>query len=209
MTGPPPASASIPSSLPIEAPSIAVPSPSDPSSSSHQKSSASLLKSPSDLNPPPIDLIPPSTRHGEPALKLTRSIVDRLSEPFKYSLVGKFSHGRPTLEKARLIFAKFNLKGSYQLGHLDQKHMLIRLSTEANFNRLWLKELCLPNLPIFLFNKQSLYSITRMIGTPLTIDIATAELFRLSVAKICVQLDLLKKLPPRVWIEWEDSAPGF
>lgn len=117
--------------------------------------------------------------------------------------------------------------------------MLIRLQHEGDFNRLWLKELSyvdsfpmrvfrsspgfrseiessiipvwvsLLHLPFFLFNKQCLFSIGRMIGVPLTIDMATAELSRSSVAKVCIQVDLFKKLPPRVWIESGDSLPGY
>lgn len=86
-------------------------------------------------------LIPPTNHHGEPALKVPQNMVDQLVAPFKFALVGKFSHGHPSLERVRLIIAKFNPKSSFQLGHLDSKHMLIRLQHEGDFNRLWLKEL--------------------------------------------------------------------
>lgn len=66
-----------------------------------------------------------------------------------------------------------------------------------------------PNLPLFFFNKLCLFSTGRMIGIPLTIDMPTVELSRPSVAKICMQLDLLKKLPSRVWLECGNSLHGF
>lgn len=66
-----------------------------------------------------------------------------------------------------------------------------RSDVESSLVPIWVS---LPHLPIFFFNKQCLFFIARMIGTPLTIDVATAELSHPSVAKVCVQIDLLKKL---------------
>src|SRR3954469_21867824 len=158
-------------------------------------------------------------------------MVDSLSAPFRLSLVGKFSHGRPSMEMARSIFAKLDLKGNFFLGHLDSKHILIKLEHEGDFNRLWLKDkifidgfpmrvfrwtpdfrsdvesplapvwVGFPNLPIYMFNKVCLFSIGRLLGTPITLDIAIAEFKRPSMAKICVQVDLLKDLPKRVWLK--------
>lgn len=55
--------------------------------------------------------------------------------------------------------------------------------------------------PFFLFAKKCLQSIDRLIGRPLTIDNATADLSRPNTARICVEIDLLKKLPKRVWLK--------
>src|SRR5436190_4128261 len=161
-----------------------------------------------------------------------------LSKPLKLSLVGKFSHGRPTMERSRLIFSKLGLRGGFFLGHLDQKHMLIRLNDEEDFNRIWLREslyldgfpmrifkwspefrldcesstvpvwISLPNLPLFLFNKSGIFSIGSLLGKPLTLDAATADLSRPNVARVCVEIDLLKKLTHRVRLDCED-AEGF
>lgn len=67
----------------------------------------------------------------------------------------------------------------------------------------------LPNLSIFLYRKSILFSIARMIGNPLTLDIVAAEFTRLIVARICVEVDLLKRLPNRVRLECGDSIPAF
>lgn len=48
-----------------------------------------------------------------------------------------------------------------------------------------------------------------MILSPLTINMPTAELSRPSVAKVSIQLDLLKKLLTWVWLECGDSLLGF
>lgn len=58
---------------------------------------------------------------GEPALKIPQNLLESLSKPFKFTLVGKFSHGRPSMERAHQIFAKLRLKGAFSLGHLDPK----------------------------------------------------------------------------------------
>lgn len=34
-------------------------------------------------------------------------------------------------------------------------------------------------------------------------DAATAEISHLSVARLCVEIDLLKRLPPRIWLDYE------
>src|SRR5436190_17626985 len=161
-----------------------------------------------------------------------------LSKPLKLSLVGKFSHGRPTMERSRLFFSKLGLRGGFSLGHLDQKHMLIRLNDEEDFKRIWFREslyldgfpmrifkwspefrldcessivpvwISLPNLPLFLFNKSGIFSIGSILGKPLTLDAATADLSRPNVARVCVEIDLLKKLTHRVRLDCED-AEGF
>lgn len=66
-----------------------------------------------------------------------------------------------------------------------------------------------PNLPIFMFNKVSLFSLEQLIGTPLTLDKATAEFKRPSIAKVCVQVDITKSLPHRIWLECGEKMPGF
>src|SRR4051812_9601780 len=112
----------------------------------------------------------------------------------------------------QLLFSKLGLKDSFFLSHLDPKHMIIRLNEEADFNRLWLREvwffygypmrtfrwmpdirldaessialiwISIPNLPFFLFNKQGLFSMGSILGKPLTMDTATAEFTRPNVA---------------------------
>lgn len=78
-----------------------------------------------------------------------------------------------------------------------------RSDVESSLVLIWVS---FPYLPIFLFNKKCLFSIARMIGT---IDLATVELSRPSVAKVSVQIDLLKKFPSKIWLECGDSIPEF
>lgn len=92
------------------------------------------------------------------------------------------------MERSCQIFNKLGLKGSFTLGHLDPKHMLIRLNQEADFNRIRLRDIwyiddfqirifrwsmdfhpdvessitlvliALLNLPIFLFDKNVFFN---------------------------------------------------
>lgn len=163
-----------------------------------------------------------SFHKGRPSLKIPQTLVDTLSKHFRFALIGKFSHGCPSIERSRQIITKLGLKGSFALGHLDPKHMLIKFQHEGDFNRIWLKEIwfldclpmkvfrwnldfrpdvesliapvwiSLPNLPLFLFDKQCLLSVGRLISHPLTLDAPTTNLSSPSVARICVEVDLLR-----------------
>src|SRR4051812_27952749 len=171
-------------------------------SPSNTKTFASFFqKSFSPLQIPDLPPIPISTYRGEPTLMIPQKMVEVLSKPYQFALVGKFSHGRPTMDRARLIFNKLGLKGNFSLGHLDHKHMLINLENEGDFTRLWLREswmidgfpmrmfrwtpnfrpevessivpvwIQLPNLPLFMFNKHCIFPIARSIGSPLALDL--------------------------------------
>ena len=56
----------------------------------------------------------------------------------------------------------------------------------------------IPNLPVYYYEPSYLYSIGGLIGKPLKMDAATQSLSRPSVARICVEVDLLKELPQRI-----------
>src|SRR2546430_15288690 len=80
-----------------------------------------------------------------------------------------------------------------------------RLAVQSSIVPVWIS---LPNLPLFLFNKRGLFSIGSLLGKPLTLDSATADLSRPSVARVCVEVDLTKKLIARVRLDCEASE-GF
>lgn len=165
-------------------------------------------------------------------------MVDSFSQQLHFTFVGNFSHGRPTKVDPRSTFAKLGLKGQFSLGHLDSKHMQIKLIHEGEFNRIWMRQLwyigsfpirvfkwsleffpeveslivpvwvSLPNLPLFMFNKQCLFSIENIIGKHMTCDLREAKISRPSVPRLCIQVNLLKKIPSKIWMECGDQ-PGF
>ncbi|KAL2491396.1 Uncharacterized protein Adt_27024 [Abeliophyllum distichum] len=62
-----------------------------------------------------------------------------------------------------------------------------------------------PLLPVHLRAKEFLYALSKLVGIPLRIDEATADLLRPSEARVCVEVNLEHKLPERVWIERSES----
>ena len=153
--------------------------------------------------------------------------------------MGKFSHGHPKIEEVRRFFLSLGLKQNVSVGLLDSRHVLIRFLEEQDFHRVWSRGLwhigkfpmrtfrwspnfhvgreyslvsvwfSFPNLPIHLFDKNCLFSIANAFGNLLFVDAATASLIRPSVARICVEVDLLRLLPEKFWIGMEGSPDGF
>ncbi|XP_071909708.1 uncharacterized protein [Coffea arabica] len=149
-----------------------------------------------------------------------------------------FSRGRPVLEDLRRFFQAMDLKAQFSVGLLDRRHVLIRLSDEANYYRVWARGIwyikalpmrvfkwsidfhvdrersivpvwfSLPKLPVHLFQKECLFPIVSCLGRPLCVDAATAQGTRPTAARVCVEVDLLRELPTRVWIAFGDRI-GF
>lgn len=63
--------------------------------------------------------------------------IQQLAEPFKFSLVGKFLKGRPSIDKIRAFFVQLGLQRPAQISLLDKRHILIKLNLECDFSRLW------------------------------------------------------------------------
>lgn len=80
------------------------------------------------------------------------------------------------------------------------------VSNESPFVPVWFS---IPILPIHFFDNHSLFSIAQAVGKPLIIDAAMASLTRPSVARICIQVDLMKPIPEDVWIGMEGAIMGF
>ncbi|XP_071924734.1 uncharacterized protein [Coffea arabica] len=76
---------------------------------------------------------------------------------------------------------------------------------ESSLVSVWV---ALPALPIHFFDKHSFLSILSPVGTPLFLYSATASSTRPSVARACVEVDLLKPVCSRVWVAVEGEG-GF
>lgn len=174
-------------------------------------------------------------------------MVTDFTKPYDFTLIGKFAQGynkenpllgRPPIEKLQKDFEAFDLKGEFQLGLLDNRHVLIQLHHQQDYLRLysravwyvggmpmrifkWTSEfhvdkessvapvwVTLPRLPIHFFNRTALHGIASLLGVPLRIDSATASLKRPSLARIQVSIDVLKERTDRVWIGIGESS-GF
>nr|XP_027075879.1 uncharacterized protein LOC113699724 [Coffea arabica] len=179
-----------------------------------------------------------STYRGEATVIFSREDAEKLASSFHLALVSKFSHGRPVLEDIRKFFSTLNFQDHVFVGLLDYRHVLIKCTAEADFNRLWTRDIwhlgkhamrvfrwtrdfhvhresslvlvwvSLPALPIHFHDKHSLFSILAPVRKPLFVDSATTARTRPSVARSCVEIDLLKPIYQRVWAAVE-GEPGF
>ncbi|KAK8951671.1 hypothetical protein KSP39_PZI004932 [Platanthera zijinensis] len=65
-----------------------------------------------------------------------------MAKPFEFSLLEKFPAARPPLDKIKHFFENLKLTGQYTIGLLDPRHVLIRLSNEADYCRIFSLEVC-------------------------------------------------------------------
>ncbi|KAL2527460.1 Uncharacterized protein Adt_12514 [Abeliophyllum distichum] len=154
----------------------------------------------------------PYLHHGDPALVISSDDEASLAEPFKFTLVGKFSHCKPKMVEIRSIFQKFGFCDDFKLGLIDYKHILIHLTHEYDYNCLFLKPLwfidgcpisvlkwtrdfysdaetsivhvwiSFPLLLVHLCANEFLFALSKIVGVPLRIDETTADLLRPSEA---------------------------
>ncbi|WRX14697.1 Reverse transcriptase domain - like 10 [Theobroma cacao] len=178
-------------------------------------------------------LVPPTRPtfryKDKPAVRFFEDEIEALAQPFRFAIVGKFSK-MPRLTEIRQSFVSLGLSGVYNIRWMNYKHILIHLSNEQDFNRIWTKQtwfitnqkmrvfkwtpdfetekespivpvwVSFPNLKAHLFEKSALLMIAKAIGNPLCIDEATANGTRPSVARVCIEYDCLKPPVDSVWI---------
>lgn len=91
----------------------------------NKKNFSDLFQNPSKLSmsTPLIPLRKPTTFKGRPAIFFSNDNIQKLSAPFRFALVGKFSHGRPPMNEIRLSIESIGLKGSLTTGRIDAKHI--------------------------------------------------------------------------------------
>ena len=130
----------------------------------------------------------------------------------------------------RKFFASLDLRENPSVGLLDARHVLIQLHNEADFHCVWFRRTWyvysfpirvfkwtmdflvdrefsvvplwfqLPKLPLHFCNKEVLFQIASIVGNLLLLDTATLAVSRPRVVRMCVEVDLLRPMPSRVWI---------
>nr|GMD48138.1 TMV resistance protein N-like [Ipomoea batatas] len=130
----------------------------------------------------------------------------------------------------------FSLTGSAHVGSLDLRHILIKFSREDDCEKVLAKGLAmvagkpmrltrwspdwstrkesplaavwveLPGLPYHLFDHNSLKHLCRPVGKLLALDSATVRRTRPSVARVKLELDLLKPLVDEIWVGFADEG---
>ncbi|CAI9112538.1 OLC1v1012999C1 [Oldenlandia corymbosa var. corymbosa] len=187
-------------------------------------------------SPPPSIQSKPSVYKGEPVFPLTKEEDETLAAPFKLSLVGKFSKRRPKMDFLWHQFQKIGFKGSYSLGMIDHRHIHILFDLEEDYHLCWIKGLwsfdhhimrvlkwtpqfntehessivpvwiAFEGLPLHRFNAEYLSKLASIVGTPLKIDVPTLNLSRPSIARVCIEVNLLHELPQRVLVGTEEYS---
>lgn len=92
-------------------------------------------------SPTPLKIKSITSFRGEPAVNFSQDDINKLAASFNFALVGKFTHGRPSMEILRKAFASIDFLDSYFLGLLDHRHILIKFTKEEDFHRCWLRGL--------------------------------------------------------------------
>ncbi|KAK4386320.1 hypothetical protein Sango_2502600 [Sesamum angolense] len=125
--------------------------------------------------------------NGRPTLAFTDSETEILTAPFRFALIGKFSHGTPQYRNLHRLLAGLGLKGKFTMSMLNAKHAIITLSNESDFTKLWTQRIwhihgfsmrifkwcptftpekespvvpiwvCFPNLSAHLYHKNALF----------------------------------------------------
>ncbi|KAL0415060.1 UNVERIFIED_CONTAM: hypothetical protein Slati_3337900 [Sesamum latifolium] len=171
---------------------------------------------------------------GRPCITFSDEETEWLAERLKFAIIGKFSHGLPSLSFLKNRLIKLDLRGSVSVGAINLKHVLIQLSHEEDCYRLWLRGEWLfdnyrmrvfkwsptfnshiespiapvwikfPELPCHLLEKNALFGIASLIGKPFRMDEPLADLSRPSMARVCVELDLTAPRIPAIFLEVDD-----
>ena len=78
---------------------------------------------------------------GEPAIVFNAKDISAIASSFRFSLVSKFSKGWPTLPDLRKFFLSLDLRDSVAVGLLDFRHVLLKFNSEADFLRVWVRNI--------------------------------------------------------------------
>ncbi|GKC19812.1 hypothetical protein Tco_1021962 [Tanacetum coccineum] len=138
--------------------------------------------------------------------------------------------GRPLMETIRKFLSSQSFKGIFTVGLMDPRHVLLNFKLEANFVKVFSQSIRyvegkpmrvfkwrprfqvdhepstvqvyfrFPKLPIYLYRKDAMFEIAKLIGRLLRIDSATDLGKRLCVAQIQIEIYLLKSLPDTIWV---------
>ncbi|KAG8385897.1 hypothetical protein BUALT_Bualt03G0092900 [Buddleja alternifolia] len=172
-----------------------------------------------------------SLHNGRKTIFLSKEEDEFMAAPFQYSLVGKFSHGYPSMTRLRSKFAALGLTKGFKIGVLDHKHVWIRLFYPNDYARVWMKQTWYfdgfpmrvlkwtsefdpneesPVMPIWIkvfglrphwFHRQFLYHVASLIGKPLKLDEATTQIDNPVVARMCVEINVLERLQSDIPIQ--------
>ncbi|XP_020595397.1 uncharacterized protein LOC110035509 [Phalaenopsis equestris] len=140
------------------------------------------------------------------------------------------------MELVRIFFEPLNFTGAWKLGLLDGRHLIIQLTIEEDYDKLFAKQsiviggatmklfkwtpgfdpskeppvvplwIKLPGLPIPYFKLNALFNIGSALGRPLKVDSHTFNKSRLALARILNERDIALSEVKRVWVGSEQDG---
>ncbi|KAK4339973.1 hypothetical protein RND71_041435 [Anisodus tanguticus] len=113
------------------------------------------------------------------------------SKVCKFTIIGKFYRGKPTLDEIRKVFDRqFHLLDTVKISYFDPKHVYIDCGNEVDYNHIFLKEY----IDIADFKPEEKTSIVPRSGD------CCGPKYRGNVVKIKVEIDLLKQRIDQIWL---------
>ncbi|KAG5575748.1 hypothetical protein H5410_055882 [Solanum commersonii] len=139
---------------------------------------------------------PPEIYKGKSAAFFTPQEEEESAKDCRFTIVGKFSHGKPAIDHIRRDFAtRFPLKG--YLMRMVTWTLDFNPEEEKSLAPIWIT---LPSLKWHYFNWDALLQITSTIVTLLKIDKATNAKTRPNSAKVIIELDLAVQRRKSIWV---------
>ncbi|OIT34028.1 hypothetical protein A4A49_17904 [Nicotiana attenuata] len=160
----------------------------------------------------PIEFSPPkiTTKQGQPAVSFKRDdYMIKFADRCKFTVVGKFLNTMPRMEVIRRSFvAQAELKGGVKIAHFNARTVYIDLDNEYDHATVWGKQYMYIQgqmmklkacTPAFKPNEDSPIVPISILGLSLI------PKTRRSVAKVKMQIDLIKGRPHLVWLEYDEE----
>ncbi|KAL2239149.1 UNVERIFIED_CONTAM: hypothetical protein Sindi_0556100 [Sesamum indicum] len=127
-------------------------------------------------------------------LLFTDAETEVLAAPFRFALVGKFSHGALSYSMLHKLIAGTGIKNKFMVSMMNNRHVLISLSCEADYTRLWLRRIWyIQKYPMRIFKWTPTFTPSKessIVPVWVSFPELPAHLFR--KARACIELDLLK-----------------
>ncbi|XP_060170350.1 uncharacterized protein LOC132601267 [Lycium barbarum] len=153
-----------------------------------------------------------------------RTIVGRFlkSRPQIDILISRFCETYPLKRTVNIgVFDNFNIFLTFNKD-ADLNFILYKRVIDLEGYQIWLQKwtpdfkleedtpivpvwVLLPGLPFHMHNWNYVKQIASVVGTPIEIDVAAKNMNRPSMAKVRVEINLLKPLIHSIWVETEDE----
>ncbi|KAH0672746.1 hypothetical protein KY284_023833 [Solanum tuberosum] len=175
------------------------------------------------------------THLGKPTVYFSaEDYFGSLAQDCKWTIVGKFIKGKPTMEELRKLFiGQFQLLGTVKIAFYDYRCVYLDFTNEVDFKHIYFKPfidigsytmkvmkwtpdfkleqetstvpiwILIHKLPWHLFRWDILSKLVQSIGIAVAPDQATFSKSRGNVAKIKVEIDLLRPKQEEIWLGYK------